>query len=112
MAELLGKATGCSRGKGGSMHFFDAEKGIPGRPRHRRQPHPAGRRLRASPASTGARTGSAICYFGDGAINQGGVHEALNMAGLWKLPVIYVVENNMYAMGTSLARTGTRAVPT
>lgn len=103
MAELLGKATGCSRGKGGSMHFFDAEKGMMG-----------GHAIVGShiPLAAGFAFASkyrgedrvAICYLGDGAINQGGVHEALNMASLWKLPVIYVVENNMYAMGTSLAR--------
>ncbi len=103
MAELLGKATGCSKGKGGSMHFFDAEKGMMG-----------GHAIVGShiPLAAGFAFASkyrgedrvAICYMGDGAINQGGVHEALNMAALWKLPVIYVVENNMYAMGTSLAR--------
>jgi pyruvate dehydrogenase E1 component alpha subunit len=103
MAELLGKATGCSRGKGGSMHFFDAEKGMMG-----------GHAIVGShiPLAAGFAFASkyrgedrvAICYLGDGAINQGSVHEALNMAALWKLPVIYVVENNLYAMGTSLAR--------
>lgn len=103
MAELLGKATGCSKGKGGSMHFFDAEKGFLG-----------GHAIVGShiPLAAGVAFASkyrgedrvCICYMGDGAINQGSVHEALNMAALWKLPVIYVVENNMYAMGTSLAR--------
>jgi len=103
MAELLGKATGCSKGKGGSMHFFDAEKGFLG-----------GHAIVGShiPLAAGIAFAAkyrnldrvCICYFGDGAMNQGGVHEALNMAALWKLPVIYVVENNLYAMGTSLAR--------
>jgi pyruvate dehydrogenase E1 component alpha subunit len=103
MAELLGKATGCSKGKGGSMHFFDAEKGFLG-----------GHAIVGShiPLAAGVAFSSkyrgddrvCICYFGDGAVNQGGVHEALNMAALWKLPVIYVVENNQYAMGTSVAR--------
>jgi pyruvate dehydrogenase E1 component alpha subunit len=103
MAELLGKATGCSRGKGGSMHFFDVEKGFLG-----------GHAIVGSHIPLAAGVGLAIkyrgedrvcvCYFGDGAVNQGGVHEALNMAALWKLPVIYIVENNSYAMGTSLAR--------
>ena len=103
MAELLGKATGCSKGKGGSMHFFDAEKGFLG-----------GHAIVGShiPLAAGVAFATkyrgedrvCICYFGDGAINQGSVHEAFNMAALWKLPVIYVVENNMYAMGTSLAR--------
>jgi pyruvate dehydrogenase E1 component alpha subunit len=103
MAELLGKATGCSKGKGGSMHFFDAEKGFLG-----------GHAIVGSHIALATGVGFAIkyrgedrvciCYFGDGAMNQGSVHEALNMAALWKLPVIYVVENNMYAMGTALSR--------
>ncbi|WP_406693419.1 pyruvate dehydrogenase (acetyl-transferring) E1 component subunit alpha [Singulisphaera sp. Ch08] len=103
MAELLGKATGCSRGKGGSMHFFDAEKGFMG-----------GHAIVGShvPLAAGFAFASqyrggdqvTLCYFGDGAINQGAFHEALNMASLWKLPVIYIVENNGYAMGTSLER--------
>src|SRR4051794_30938197 len=103
MAELLGKVTGCSRGKGGSMHFFDVEKGFLG-----------GHAIVGSHIPLAAGVAFAIkyrsedrvclCYFGDGAINQGSFHEALNMAALWKLPVIYIVENNLYAMGTSLAR--------
>jgi pyruvate dehydrogenase E1 component alpha subunit len=103
MAELLGKAAGCSKGKGGSMHFFDVEKGFLG-----------GHAIVGSHIPLAAGVGFAIkyrgedrvcvCYFGDGAVNQGGVHEAFNMAALWKLPVIYIVENNSYAMGTSLAR--------
>ncbi len=103
MAELLGKASGCSKGKGGSMHFFDAEKGFLG-----------GHAIVGGhiPLAAGVAFASkyrgdgrvCICYFGDGAINQGPVHEAFNMAAMWKLPVIYVVENNLYAMGTSLSR--------
>ena len=103
MAEMLGKYTGCSKGKGGSMHFFDVEKGMMG-----------GHAIVGShiPLAAGFAFASkyrgedrvALCYMGDGAINQGGVHEALNMAAMWKLPVIYIVENNLYAMGTSLAR--------
>ena len=103
MAELLGKATGCSRGKGGSMHFFDAEKGFLG-----------GHAIVGSHVPLAAGVGFAIkyrnedrvcaCFFGEGAMNQGSVHEAFNMAAMWKLPVIYIVENNLYAMGTSLAR--------
>ncbi len=103
MAELLGKATGCSKGKGGSMHFFDAEKGFLG-----------GHAIVGShiPLAAGVAFASkyrgedrvCLCYFGDGAINQGSVHEAFNMAAMWKLPVVYIVENNLYAMGTSLAR--------
>jgi pyruvate dehydrogenase E1 component alpha subunit len=108
MAELLGKSTGCSKGKGGSMHFFDAEKGFLG-----------GHAIVGShiPLAAGVafaikyRGGDqvCICYFGDGAINQGSFHEALNMVALWKLPVIYVVENNQYAMGTSLSRSSALA---
>lgn len=103
MAELLGKATGCSKGKGGSMHFFDAEKGFLG-----------GHAIVGSHIALAAGVAFAIkyrggdqvclCYLGDGAINQGVFHEALNMAAMWKLPVVYIVENNQYAMGTSLAR--------
>jgi pyruvate dehydrogenase E1 component alpha subunit len=103
MAELLGKATGCSKGKGGSMHFFDAERNFMG-----------GHAIVGShiPLAAGFAFASkyrgddrvTICYLGDGAMNQGSIHEAFNMAAMWKLPVIYVVENNQYAMGTSLAR--------
>jgi pyruvate dehydrogenase E1 component alpha subunit len=103
MAELLGKATGCSRGKGGSMHFFDVEKGFLG-----------GHAIVGSHIPLAAGVGFAIkyggedriciCYFGDGAINQGSMHEAFNMASLWKLPVVWVVENNLIAMGTQLER--------
>ncbi|HEV3164452.1 MAG TPA: pyruvate dehydrogenase (acetyl-transferring) E1 component subunit alpha [Isosphaeraceae bacterium] len=103
MAELLGKAAGCSKGKGGSMHFFDAEKGFLG-----------GHAIVGSHIPLAAGVGFAIkyrledrvciCYFGDGAINQGSMHEAFNMASLWKLPVIYVAENNLIAMGTQFER--------
>ncbi len=103
MAELLGKVTGCSRGKGGSMHFFDAEKGFLG-----------GHAIVGShvPLAAGVAFASkyrgedrvCVCFFGEGGMNQGSVHEAFNMASLWKLPVVYIVENNKYAMGTSLAR--------
>ncbi len=103
MAELLGKATGCSKGKGGSMHFFDAEKGFMG-----------GHAIVGSHIPLAAGIAFAckyqkngrvcICYFGDGAMNQGSMHEAFNMASLWKLPVIYVCENNLVAMGTQLER--------
>jgi pyruvate dehydrogenase E1 component alpha subunit len=103
MAELLGKVSGCSRGKGGSMHFFDAEKGFLG-----------GHAIVGSHIPLAAGVAFAIkyrgedricaCFCGEGAINQGVVHETLNMAALWKLPVVYIVENNLYAMGTSLER--------
>ena len=104
MAELLGKVTGCSRGKGGSMHFFDAEKGFLGGHAIVGSHIAAGRRCRPSRSKYRGEDRVCICYFGDGAVNQGSVHEALNMAASWKLPVIYIVENNLYAMGTSLER--------
>ncbi len=103
MAELLGKATGCAGGKGGSMHLIDPERGFLG-----------GDGIVGGPVPIATGVGFAlkyrstenicVCYFGDGAMNQGGVHEAMNMAGLYKLPILYVLENNQYAMGTSLSR--------
>ena len=104
MAELYGKATGCSKGKGGSMHFFSLEH-----------------RFFGGHGIVGAQIGTAaglafaekykgtdnvvICFFGDGAARQGILHETFNMAMLWKLPVIFICENNNYAMGTSIERT-------
>jgi pyruvate dehydrogenase E1 component alpha subunit len=103
MAELFGKITGCSRGKGGSMHLFDAEKHFYG-----------GHGIVGShiPLATGMALKSkyknesnvVLCFFGDGAIHQGSFHEALNMAGLWELPVVYICENNQYGMGTDFRR--------
>ncbi len=102
-AELYGKASGCSRGKGGSMHFFDAEKNFFG-----------GHAIVGGHIPLAIGLGWAakyrkedrvtLCYFGDGAINQGSFHEALNLAGIHKLPCIFMVENNGYAMGTHLHR--------
>ena len=103
MAEQLGKAAGCSKGKGGSMHFFDADNGFLGG--HAivgsHLPLAAGVAFASKYRNDGKVT---ICYFGDGAMDQGALHEAFNMASLWKLPVIYVVENNGMSMGTQLAR--------
>lgn len=103
MAELFGKVTGSSKGKGGSMHIFDVEKhfyggwGIVGG----HIPTAAGL---AFAAKYRGEDRVAICYFGDGSVHQGVVHETMNMAQLWKLPVILLIENNQYAMGTALER--------
>lgn len=103
MAELLGRAGGCSAGKGGSMHMFDASVNFLG-----------GHGIVGGqiPLATGVAFASkykntdrvVLCYFGEAAVNQGAFHESLNMAQLYKLPVIYICENNQYGMGTSLAR--------
>ncbi len=103
MAELYGKATGCAKGKGGSMHFFDVKNYFFG-----------GHGIVGAQIGTGAGLAFAekykgtdnvvLCFFGDGAARQGILHEAFNMAMTWKLPVIYICENNNYAMGTSIER--------
>jgi pyruvate dehydrogenase E1 component alpha subunit len=103
MAELYGKATGCSKGKGGSMHMFDKEVNFLG-----------GHAIVGGqiPLATGVAFASkykntdqvTLCFFGEAAVNQGAFHESLNMAQLWKLPCIYICENNQYGMGTSLER--------
>jgi pyruvate dehydrogenase E1 component alpha subunit len=103
MAELYGKAGGCSKGKGGSMHLFDASVNFLG-----------GHAIVGGqiPLATGIAFASkyketdqvTVCFFGEAAVNQGAFHESLNMAQLWKLPCIYLCENNMYGMGTSAVR--------
>jgi pyruvate dehydrogenase E1 component alpha subunit len=104
MAELFGKITGCSKGKGGSMHMFSKPHrffgghGIVGG----QIPLGAGIAMAEKYNETG---NVCVCYMGDGAVRQGAFHEALNMAMTWKLPVVYVIENNNYAMGTSVERT-------
>ena len=104
MAELFAKATGCSKGKGGSMHIFDKEVGFVGGHGIVGGQVPLGAGLAF--AEKYNKTGKlCICYMGDGAVRQGAFHEALNMAMTWKLPVIFVIENNGYAMGTSVTRT-------
>jgi pyruvate dehydrogenase E1 component alpha subunit len=103
MAELLGKATGCAKGRGGSMHFFDASLGMYG-----------GWAIVAGhlPLAVGLGLASNVlgkqqvilCIFGDGATNNGYFHEALNMAKLWNVPVVFLCENNLYGMGTAVHR--------
>jgi pyruvate dehydrogenase E1 component alpha subunit len=103
MAELFGKRTGCSKGKGGSMHFFQAEVGNLGGHGIVGGHIPLG--LGTAFAQKYKNTGGVtFCLFGDGAINQGTFNESLNMASLYKAPVIYIVENNGVAMGTQVAR--------
>jgi pyruvate dehydrogenase E1 component alpha subunit len=103
MAELMGRATGCAGGKGGSMHLIDPDRGFLGGDGVVGGPVPIS--LGVGFALKYQRTRNiCVCYFGDGAMNQGGVHEAFNMVGLYKLPVLYILENNQYAMGTSIAR--------
>jgi 2-oxoisovalerate dehydrogenase E1 component len=103
MAEMYGKATGCAGGRGGSMHLFDAETNLFG-----------GNAIVGGglPLAVGLGLGDrmqgedrvTVCFFGDGALAEGEFHEAMNLAALWKLPVLFVLENNLYAMGTAVAR--------
>lgn len=103
MAELLGKATGCSKGKGGSMHFFAPDKNYWGGHGIVGGQIPLGVGLAYGVKFKG-QTGCSMSFMGDGAINQGSVHEAYNIASLWDLPAIFIIENNGYSMGTSQER--------
>ena len=103
MAELYGKASGCSRGKGGSMHLFKTDSNMFG-----------GNGIVGAhiPVATGValklkyrkEDGVVLCFFGDGAIHQGSFHESLNLAKIWRLPIVYICENNQYGMGTDFRR--------
>ena len=104
MAELMGKVTGTSRGKGGSMHMFSPEKGFWGGHGIVGGQIPLGAGLAFADQYLG-RNNVTLTYMGDGAIRQGSWHETANLAMLWKLPVVFCVENNGYAMGTSVERT-------
>lgn len=103
MAELFGKIDGCSRGKGGSMHFFAPDKNFWGGHGIVGGQTPLGLGLAYGVKYLGLE-GACFCYLGDGAINQGAFHESLNIAELFDIPVIYVIENNGYSMGTSQER--------
>jgi pyruvate dehydrogenase E1 component alpha subunit len=104
MAELFGKATGISKGKGGSMHMFDKENGFFGGHGIVGAQVPLGAGIAFAEMYNGTDN-LCVCYMGDGAVRQGAFHEALNMAMTMKIPVIFVIENNGYAMGTSVQRT-------
>ncbi|WP_194973687.1 pyruvate dehydrogenase (acetyl-transferring) E1 component subunit alpha [Aquiflexum lacus] len=104
MAELFGKVTGTTKGKGGSMHIFDKERNFMGGHGIVGAQVPMGLGIGFAEKYQGTKN-LCICHMGDGAVRQGAVHEALNLAMLYKTPVIFVIENNGYAMGTSVART-------
>jgi pyruvate dehydrogenase E1 component alpha subunit len=103
MAELYGKVTGCSKGKGGSMHYFAPAKNYWGGHGIVGGQIPLGTGLAYAVKYQGKK-GAAMAFMGDGAVNQGAVHEAYNIAALWDLPVLFVIENNRYSMGTSQER--------
>ncbi len=103
MAEMYGKHTGCSKGKGGSMHFFAPDKNYWGGHGIVAGQTPLGAGLAFALKYKGLK-GCAVCFLGDGAVNQGSFMETLNLVSLWGIPVVFVIENNGYSMGTSLKR--------
>ena len=104
MAELFAKSTGCSKGKGGSMHIFDKQNNFFGGHGIVGGQIPLGAGIAFADKYSG-KDDVTLCLMGDGAVRQGALHEAFNMAMLWKIPVIFIIENNNYAMGTSVQRT-------
>lgn len=104
MAELYGKCTGCSKGKGGSMHMFDKERNFMGGHGIVGAQIPMGAGIAFAEKYKGSKN-VALCSMGDGAVRQGSLHETFNMAMKWLLPVVFIIENNNYAMGTSVERT-------
>jgi len=123
MAEMFGKSTGCAKGKGGSMHMFDKPNWLFGGHGIVGAQTPLGTGLAFAAryewevlgkqldeyGGGPAKKKVCLCYLGDGALNQGALHEAMNLAGLWSIPVIYIVENNKYSMGTHISRGTTMA---
>ena len=103
MAEMLGKVEGCSHGRGGSMHLFDAQRRLFGGNAIVAGGIPLAVGLALADAMQGRHRVTA-CFFGDGAVAEGAFHEAANLAALWRLPVLFCCENNLYAMGTALSR--------
>jgi pyruvate dehydrogenase E1 component alpha subunit len=103
MAEMFGKAEGCSRGRGGSMHLFDIARGFYGGNAIVGGGLPLAAGLALSDRMAG-RPRVTTCFFGEGAMAEGEFHETMNLAALWNLPVLFCCENNLYAMGTALAR--------
>jgi len=103
MAELFGKITGCSKGKGGSMHMWSNDLGIYGGNGIVAAQMPIAAGVAFAAQYQGQDT-VAVCFFGDGAVDEGAFHEALNLAALWKLPVVYICENNQYSMGMAVEK--------
>ncbi|WP_174557520.1 pyruvate dehydrogenase (acetyl-transferring) E1 component subunit alpha [Nocardia vaccinii] len=103
MAEMFGRTTGCSHGRGGSMHLFDASRRFYGGNAIVAGGLPVATGLALADSLAG-RNRVTVCLFGDGAVAEGEFHECMNLAALWRLPVLFACENNQYAMGTALAR--------
>jgi len=103
MAEMYGKSNGCSRGRGGSMHLFDAENNFYGGNAIVGGGLPLAVGLAMAIKKQAIEQAVVVCFFGEGAVAEGEFHESLNLASLWQLPVLFICENNLYAMGTALS---------